>query len=58
MSVITVPTLATLLLGRAVLAGLHDLGEASEELFRGDRLPTLASPITPQSFTETEPNQP
>lgn len=37
----TVPLLSLLLLERTLTITLNELGEASEELFRGDRLPTL-----------------
>lgn len=37
----TVPLLSLLLLERTLASALSDLGEASEELFRGDRLPIL-----------------
>ncbi len=36
-----VPLLSLLLLERALTGALSELGEASEELFRGDRLPIL-----------------
>ncbi len=36
----TLPLLALLTGGRAIAAGLNELGQASEEIFRGDRLPS------------------
>lgn len=35
----TLPLLALLAGGRAITAGLTEIGQASEEIFRGDRLP-------------------
>lgn len=40
-SAMTVPLLGGLVLSRWAMAGLGQLGNASEELFRGDRLPLL-----------------
>lgn len=37
----TLPLLAILTSGKALAFGLSQLGEASEELFRGEQLPTL-----------------
>jgi len=37
----TIPVLAVLLGSKAVLQVMREVGEASEELFRGDRLPIL-----------------
>lgn len=36
-----VPVLAVLLGGRAFVQAMREIGEASEEIFRGDRLPVL-----------------
>ncbi len=44
LSLATAPLLCTLLVAREVAQGLGELGEASEEVFRGDRLPTLNFP--------------
>ncbi|PSO48733.1 MAG: hypothetical protein BRC33_08935 [Cyanobacteria bacterium SW_9_44_58] len=41
LSVLTVPVLGGLIGARSLQQSLIDLGEASEELFRGDRLPIL-----------------
>lgn len=41
LSVLTVPFLGGLVGARSLLAGLITLGEVSEEVFRGDRLPIL-----------------
>jgi hypothetical protein len=41
----TVPLLVGILGARAIAATLLELGEASEEIFRGDRLPILR--VTP-----------
>ena len=40
-SAVTLPLLGGLVLSRIAIAGLTQLGNASEELFRGDRLPLL-----------------
>lgn len=40
-SAFTLPLLGGLVLSRFAIAGLTQLGSASEELFRGDRLPLL-----------------
>lgn len=37
----TIPVLAVLIGGKAFLQAMREVGEASEELFRGDRLPIL-----------------
>ncbi|MGC9503047.1 hypothetical protein [Baaleninema sp.] len=41
LGVATAPIIAAVWTSRAVLASLVELGETSEELFRGDRLPML-----------------
>ena len=41
LSLLTVPFLGGLFGARSLLDGLISLGEASEEVFRGDRLPIL-----------------
>lgn len=41
LSVLTVPVLGGLVGARSLQQGLINFGEASEELFRGDRLPIL-----------------
>jgi hypothetical protein len=50
----TAPVLLALIGGRAVALAMQELGEASEELFRGDRLPVLRSPIVPHSESTTD----
>ncbi|MEL7357934.1 MAG: hypothetical protein AAFN40_15365 [Cyanobacteria bacterium J06560_6] len=47
-SVATAPLLALLVSGRWVAQGLIEMGTSSEELFRGDRLPTLP-PLQPSN---------
>ena len=42
-SMMTAPLLLGLVTGRAIADGLTQLGTVSEELFRGERLPTLSS---------------
>ena len=44
-SAVTVPLLGGLVFSRWAMEGLIQLGSASEELFRGDRLPLLKEPI-------------
>jgi hypothetical protein len=41
-SMMTAPLLLGLVAGRAISDGLTQLGTVSEELFRGERLPTLS----------------
>lgn len=40
----TVPVLLGILLAHSLAENLKDLGQASEEIFRGDRLPLLNFP--------------
>jgi hypothetical protein len=47
LSLATAPLLASLVGGRAALKLMQDLGLASEEVFRGDRLPILNHPLEP-----------
>ncbi|WP_217650495.1 hypothetical protein [Spirulina major] len=51
LSMMTLPFLGTVLLVDAIAQHLQTLGETSEELLRGDRLPTLP-------FPEPHPSQP
>ena len=44
LSLATVPFLCGLLVAHTIAQGLGELGEASEEIFRGDRLPILNFP--------------
>lgn len=46
----TGPLLVAILGSRAIAETLHAIGQVSEEVFRGDRLPTLKFPVE----TETE----
>jgi len=48
LSALTPPFLGSLLGGDAILAGLVEMGQASEEIFRGDRLPMLPFPSPSQ----------
>jgi hypothetical protein len=45
-SVATGPVLLALIGGRVLANVLQELGQASEEIFRGDRLPVLHIPVT------------
>lgn len=44
LSLATAPLLLSLLAGRALFSTMKELGELSEEVFRGERLPTLMNP--------------
>lgn len=46
LSLATVPVLIGVLGGRAILQAVQELGQLSEEVFRGDRLPLLTFPPT------------
>ncbi|MBD2179923.1 hypothetical protein H6S82_12100 [Planktothrix sp. FACHB-1355] len=48
----TGPLLFGMLCGKATLDSIKSLGEASEEVFRGDRLPAIPFPDSPQAQTE------
>lgn len=43
-SLATVPCLGILILGRTAIHWIHQLGVASEEVFRGERLPVITPP--------------
>ncbi|RMF23408.1 MAG: hypothetical protein D6756_08830 [Cyanobacteria bacterium J083] len=49
LSLVTAPFLAGIILGEHLEKTLIELGEASEEIFRGERLPTLSFPNIDQS---------
>ncbi|WP_231636963.1 MULTISPECIES: hypothetical protein [Planktothricoides] len=49
---ITVPMLLGLVGGKAIADGLQSLGQASEEIFRGDRLPVLHFPVAADANPE------
>lgn len=50
-SLVTVPALVALVGAKALTEAAHSLGQWSEELFRGDRLPLLNVPPSPPSDT-------
>ncbi len=50
LSVATVPVLALLVTGQAIVKTVQDLGMMSEEIFRGDRLPPIE--FSESSFSE------
>lgn len=52
LSLATVPLLAALLSGKALAEWVQELGEMSEEVFRGDRLPTIDFPTTQPTNSE------
>lgn len=41
LGVATIPVLALLVTGQAIVKTVQELGVMSEEIFRGDRLPTI-----------------
>jgi hypothetical protein len=45
LSLTTAPVLLGLLGGKAIASVLQTLGQASEEIFRGDRLPVIGSAV-------------
>lgn len=49
-SLSTVPLLLILVGSRAIASAMKDMGQTSEELFRGDRLPILK--ISPSSLDD------
>ena len=51
-SLATGPLLLGILCGKASIELLQGLGEASEEVFRGDRLPAIEFPDRAQKQTE------
>ncbi|MDX2212376.1 MAG: hypothetical protein SFY66_03715 [Oculatellaceae cyanobacterium bins.114] len=51
----TVPVLAVLLGSKAIAELMQHVGQASEELFRGDRLPILNLSSQPESAATDEP---
>lgn len=46
-SITTIPVVALILVARGAARATLELGELSEELFRGDRLPILMFPLEP-----------
>jgi hypothetical protein len=46
-AVTTIPVVALILVTRSVARATLKVGELSEELFRGDRLPILTFPLEP-----------
>ena len=53
LSLATVPLLAALLGSKALTEWVQDLGQMSEEVFRGDRLPTIDFPTTHPANSES-----
>ncbi|MBW4496248.1 MAG: hypothetical protein KME26_24870 [Oscillatoria princeps RMCB-10] len=53
LSLATVPVLLGLWGGKALTALMRDIGEASEEVFRGQRLPVLNFPTAPAAGEQT-----
>jgi len=50
---VTAPMLVALVGSRVASNALQDIGRWSEELFRGDRLPSLNPPTTPSPISNT-----
>ncbi|HEY9847936.1 MAG TPA: hypothetical protein V6D28_00640 [Leptolyngbyaceae cyanobacterium] len=48
LGLVTAPLLLGILCGKATLEFMQSVGEASEEVFRGDRLPAIKIPDSPQ----------
>lgn len=57
-SLTTGPLLVALVGGKILADAAQDLGQLSEELFRGDRLPLLKTPVSQPSAPDPHPNQP
>lgn len=57
-SAVTGPMVLTLLTGQALATLFQELGELSEEIFRGDRLPLLEQPqsSSPSFSSPSAPN--
>lgn len=53
LSLATVPLLAALLGSKALAEWGQELGQLSEEVFRGDRLPTIDFPTTHPANSES-----
>lgn len=51
LSLVTIPWISSLLMTQKLAEELLEMGKASEEIFRGDRLPILPFPA---SFNEDE----
>jgi hypothetical protein len=51
----TVPVLLVLVGSKALANAIKDMGQASEEIFRGDRLPVLklSNPVYPPNSTDS-----
>lgn len=49
---VTAPFLLTLIAGKLISQGFQELGQLSEEAFRGDRLPLLKFPSNGSSSTD------
>lgn len=54
LSLATAPVLLCLIAARAFSDKLHDLGQMSEEVFRGDRLPVLTVPNSTTVSTDSD----
>ncbi|HAC65393.1 MAG TPA: hypothetical protein DCF68_18155 [Cyanothece sp. UBA12306] len=50
LSLATIPLLGVVLVAQSLVEAMMELGEASEEVFRGDRLPIL-------NFPDSEPKE-
>jgi hypothetical protein len=55
-SIAATPWLVTIVTLNAASGLLEQLGLASEEIFRGDRLPVLHLPVSESSLTDRDPS--
>ncbi len=54
LSLSTLPFLLSVVAGKLLMTTIEELGQASEEVFRGDRLPILAFPdLTEEASSNT-----
>ena len=51
-AVTTIPVLALILAARGVAQATLEVGQLSEEIFRGERLPILTFPLEPNTDRE------
>jgi hypothetical protein len=50
---VTAPVLVGIVLGKALAQAAQELGQLSEEVFRGDRLPLLKFPSQPDGIPDS-----
>lgn len=54
LSIATIPLLAGVLTAKAIGSMMEGIGNVSEDIFRGDRLPVLKTPPTAQSSVDAD----